>query len=1048
MLSQLVELSVRFRGGVLGGLVVLLLIGTYATTQLPVDALPDVSTVQVTIMTEAPGLSPIEVERMVTQPVELALNGLPRLVELRSVSRPGLSSVTVVFDDAMDVWFARQMVGERLREVVADLPGFVPPPQLAPVSTGLGEIYVFVVRSETGDHSAMQLRTMLDWDIIPRIRSVPGVIEVNPFGGQLKQYHVSTSPARLEAFGVTLSQLEEALARASSSVGGGYVERSGENVLVRGKGLLLGEDDIGNVVVRGGENRVLVKQLADIVIGSALRYGVTTRDGEGEVVTGTVMMLLGANSRVVTNEVKRRVAEIQASLPPGVVLETVYDRSDFVGRTLATVGKNLVEGALVVLLVLTLLLGTLRGAVAVVLGIPASMTFAVLGMHAFGITGDLMSLGAIDFGFLVDGPIVVLEAVVATLAGREYARRQQYLGALSQAAMPVARPVAFSVAIIMLVYVPLLALQGVEGKMFRPMAATMACALFGALVYSVLFFPGVLAMLMPPPKSEGPRWLGRLRERYQALLPKALAARTPMLVGLSVALVLSMGALLGRGADFVPRIDEGDAVLTIRRAPSISLTEAGRLDLEVEKVVRRFPEAKTALAFTGRAELAFDPVGNDNTDMLVHLAPKETWTTARDLDGLSEAFKSAVEREVSGTFVSVSQPIEDRTNELISGSRADVAIQVYGPDLDTLVEKSNAVGDVVRGIAGTGDVRIERLLGMPDVTFTPDRERLARYGVKLDDVFRTLQAARVGGRVGVIYEGPRRFEVRLLAPPQENTRDALGDLLVETSDAQLVKLSELGRLEDTEGPATVRRENFERTVRVEVNLRGRDLASWVEEAKATVARDVPLPSGYSITWGGQFENLERAQKRLALVVPLALAIIMGMLVLTFGSVRMAAVVFSLVPLALIGGAVGLLVRGMNFSLPAVVGFIALAGVAVLNGVVMATEVQRELLHGRPLEEAVVHGAAHTLRAVLTTALVAALGFLPMALNTGAGSEVQQPLATVVVFGIIGATGLMLLVFPGILMLALKGVSPAALRGQSEDEAEATGPAEAPPQAHG
>lgn len=926
-LSALVDLSVKYRYGVAGGLVVLLAAGLFAASRLPVDAMPDVSTVQATIMTDAPGLSPTEVERMVTQPIELALNGLPRLTELRSVSRPGLSAVTVVSDDGMDVWFARQMVGERLREVAAELPAFVPPPQLAPVSTGLGEIFVFVVRSETGAHSAMQLRTILDWDIIPRIRSVPGVIEVNPFGGELKQYQVRTSPARLAAFGVTLSQLEEALRRASSSVGGGYVEREGETVLVRGKGLLVNEEDVGNVVVKGGgADRVLVKQLADVV-GSALRYGVTTRDGQGEVVTGTVMMLLGANSRVVTRDVKARVAEIQQQLPPGVVIEAVYDRSDFVGRTLATVGKNLLEGALVVLLVLTLLLGTLRGALAVVLGIPASMAFAVFGMHLFGITGDLMSLGAIDFGFLVDGPIVVLEAVVAALAGRAFARRRQYLGALTDVAMPVARPVAFSVAIIMLVYVPLLALQGVEGKMFRPMAATMACALFGALVFSVVIFPGVLALLMPPPKSEGPRWLGRLRDWYARVLPRALAWRKPLLAVMAVALVVSMSALLSRGADFVPRIEEGDAVLTIRRAPSISLSEARRLDLEVEKVVLGFPEAKTALAFTGRAELAFDPVGNDNTDVLVHLAPEDEWTTAKDLDGLSEAFKSAVERQVSGTFVSVSQPIEDRTNELISGSRADVAIQVFGPDLDVLVEKSNRLGEVVKQVPGTGDVRIERLLGMPNITFTPDRERLARYGVKVDDVFRTLQAARVGEQVGVIYEGPRRFDVRLLAPPRENTREGLGDLLVETADGQLVKLSELGRLEDAEGPATVRRENFERTVRVEVNLRGRDLASWVADAKALVAQEVQLPSGYSITWGGQFQNLERAQARLAVVVPLALAIILGMLVLTFGSVRMAAVVFTLVPLALIGGAVGLLARGMNFSLPAVVGFIALAGVA-------------------------------------------------------------------------------------------------------------------------
>lgn len=1036
MLEKLVGLSVTYRGGIAGGLLVLLAAGGFAAAKLPIDAMPDVSTVQVAVLTEAPGLSPIEVERMVTAPMELAFNGLPRLVELRSVSRPGLSAVTIVFEDGMDVWFARQLVSERLREVTADLPDFVPPPQLAPVSTGLGEIYIFVVRSETGDHGPMQLRSMLDWEIGPRIRSVPGVIEVNPMGGELKQYQVTASPAKLKAFGVTLSQLEEALSRASSSVGAGYVERAGENILVRGNGRLVNEEDIANVLVgTGGQGKaVLVKQLAEVKVGPALRYGVTTRDAESEVVTGTVMMLLGANSRDVTAAVKARVEEIQRSLPPGVIIDTIYDRSDFVGATVSTVIKNLIEGALVVLLVLAVFLGTLRGALAVVVGIPASMAFALFAMHLFGVTGDLMSLGAIDFGFLVDGPIVVLEAVLVALAGKRLKGNKALTQGFIEAAAPVARPVAFSVAIIMLVYLPLLSLQGVEGKMFRPMATVMAAALFGALVYSVVFFPGVLALLMPPPKSEGPKWLGALTHAYERWLPTFISLRWPLLGVMVVALVVSMSALLAKGADFVPRIQEGDIVVTIRRTPSIGLEEARRLDYEVERVLKTFPEVITTLAFTGRAELAFDPVGNDNTDMFVRLKPETEWTSATDLDDLSEKVKRAIESQVAGTFVSVSQPIEDRTNELISGSRADVAIQIFGPDLDTLVEKSNAVGAVVRKLDGTGDVRIERLLGMPNIVFTPDRERLARYGVELADTFRTLEAARVGAKVGVIYEGPKRYDVMLLSPPAENTRKGLGDLFVETADGELVSLKELGTLEDTEGPATVRREGFQRTVRVEVNLRGRDLASWVAEAQATVQREVPLATGYSVTWGGQFENLERAQKRLAIVVPLAMAIILGMLVLTFGTVRVAAAVFTLVPLALIGGAVGLLVRGMNFSLPAAVGFIALAGVAVLNGVVMTTDVRKLQLAGKPIYEAVTHGAAHTLRAVLTTAAVAALGFLPMALNTGAGSEVQRPLATVVIFGIFGATALMLAVFPGILFMALGSETE-----RDEDEAEAPEP---------
>jgi cobalt-zinc-cadmium resistance protein CzcA len=1037
MLATLVRLSVEYRTAVAGAVAALLFGGFVAAKTLPIDALPDVSTVQVTIMTEAPGLSPIEVERMVTAPMELVLNGLPRLTELRSVSRPSLSAVTVIFEEGTDVWFARQLVSERLREVVAELPEFVPPPQLAPVSTGLGEIFVFVVRSETGDHSPMQLRTLLDWEVVPRIRSVPGVIEVNTMGGELKQYQVVADVNRLKAYRVSLHEMREALRNATSSVGGGYIERGGEVHLVRGNGLLNNEEDIANVVVRGGDQRVLVRHVADIKVRSALRYGVTTRDGEGEVVTGTVMMLLGANSREVTKAVKQRVAEVQTALPPGVRIEAIYDRSDFVSRTLSTVLTNLVEGAVVVLVVLALFLGSLRGAVAVVLGIPVSMAVALFGMHLFGVTGDLMSLGAIDFGFLVDGPIVVLEAVVASLAGAVLRDEHDRLRVLAKSAAQVARPVAFSVAIIMLVYLPLLALQGVEGKMFRPMATVMACALFGALVYSVVLFPGVLALLLGD-VEHGSNWLDRLRGRYESVLPSVIAYRVPMVVGMVVLLVTAMVVMARQGADFVPRIDEGDVVLTIRRAPSISLTEAGRLDLEVERIVKRFPEVVTSLAFTGRAELAFDPVGNDNTDMLVRLKPKSQWKTARDLDGLSEAFKAAIEAEVPNTFVSVSQPIEDRTNELISGSRADVAIQIFGPDLEVLVDRSSQLGELVRSVPGTGDVRIERLLGMPNLTFTPDRERLARYGVEVADVFETLEDARVGERVGVIYDGPRKFDLRLTAPPADPTTDGYGDLFVETQNGNLVTLSELGKLEDTEGPATVRRENFSRTVRVEVNLRGRDLVSWVSDAQALVAQKLPLPSGYQMTWGGQFENFERAQKRLAIVVPLALLIIFSMLVFTFGSVRLALAVFSLVPLALIGGVVGLVSRGMTFSLPAAVGFIALAGVAVLNGIVMATDVRRLVMEGRTLDVAVVEGASHTVRAVLTTAAVAALGFAPMALATGAGSEVQRPLATVVIFGIVLATGLMLLVFPGILKIALGGWNPEAKRFTLLDEPEAAG----------
>lgn len=1006
----------RFLMGIL--LIVLLACGGWAASALPIDAIPDTSTIQVSVLTDAPGLAPVEVERLVTFPIETALNGVPHLQKLRSVSRSGLSAVTVVFKDGTDVWFARQLVTERLRQVQGDLPKSAQMPQLAPVSTGLGEIYQFVVRSEK--HSAMQLRTVLDWEIVPKLRAIPGIIEVNTMGGELKQYQVVVDTARVHSNNLTLTDVATAIERANVNIGGGYLNRASESFTILGTGVLRNEQDIGSVVLRTNPDGtpLLVRQVGEVRVGSALRHGVITRDGEGEAVTGIVMMLLGANSRDVVHAVKQRVVEIQAELPPGIIIEPIYDRADFVGRTLSTVMTNLVEGALIVTLVLALFLGTIRGAVAVVLGIPASMSVAIFGMHLFGVTGDLMSLGAIDFGFLVDGPIVLLEGVIASLAGRSL-KKSQKTGAYADAMAPLARPVAFSVAIIMLVYLPLLSLEGAEGKMFRPMAVTMACALFGALVYSVVFFPGVLALLVPPPKGHGPKWVGYLTTHYSRLLPLALRHRWGTL-GASAAALAGASILVSQGgADFLPRIEEGDAVVTIRRAPSISLDEARDLDLRVERVLKRFPEVATTLGMTGRAEVAVDPVGNDNTDIFAHLKPKKEWKTGKDLDAISEIYKTAIEAEVPGTFVSISQPIEDRTNELISGSRADVQIAVFGADLATLKNLSEQIGAVVRSVPGTGDVRVERLLGLPSLQVRPDRERLARYGARVEDAFSAIEAARIGLHVGYIYEGNRRFELHLLVPPRSPSPDAIGDLFVEAAGGTQVPLAEIAEITESEGPAQVRREVMQRTVRVDVNLRGRDLVSWVADARARVESEVKPPSGYSIEWGGQFENFERAKKRLGLVVPMALAIIFGMLIWTFGQVRYAAAVFVLVPFALTGGMLGLAGRGLSFSIPAAVGFIALAGVCVLNGVVMANDIRQRFDGGAPVEEAIREGAAHTARAVLTTAAVAALGFMPMAISTGAGAEVQRPLATVVVAGIAVSTLLTLFVFPGLLRMVMK-----------------------------
>lgn len=1019
MLEALVMASIRYRHGLAVALLALFVVGGVALRRLPIDAMPDVSTVQVAVLTSAPGLSATEVERAVTVPVENALNGVPHGVELRSTSRYGLSAVVQVFADGTDPWFCRQLVLERLRGIERELPPSAGTPELGPVSSGLGEIFQFIVRSD--HHSPMQLRTLLDWEIVPKLRSVPGVTEVNTQGGDLKQFHVVVDPTALKQHHLTLGDVVDALRSAHLNVGGGYLERGQEAFTVRGQGMLHGSDEIETVVIRTDADGtpVLVRNVAKVVEAAALRHGVITHNGEGEAVTGVVMMLLGANSNEVVKAVAARVAEIRDQLPSGVHIEAVYDRADFVGRTIRTVVVNLVEGIAIVTLVLALFLGTLRGALAVVLGIPAAMSIALLGMHWFGVTGDLMSLGAIDFGFLVDGPIVILEAVIAATAGRSlvgHARAQAY----AEIARSVARPVAFSVAIIMLVYLPLLSLEGIEGKMFRPMALTMACALFGALVYAILFFPAVLTLLVSPPKGHGPAWLEHIAHAYALVVGPAVRWRWPLLLA-SVGLLLVVGwRFAAAGAEFVPRIFEGDAMVTIRRAPSISLPEARRLDLECERILRQLPEVTSALAMTGRAEVAIDPVGNDNTDILIRLRPLAEWTSAPDFDALSARIKESIERQVPGTFVSVSQPIEDKTNELISGSRADVAIQIYGRDLDRLARLADDIGRRVKSIRGSGDVRTERILGEPIITAVPDRQRMARYGVRLEDAFHALSASREGIPVGTVYEEQKRFEMRVLLTPGQPTVEALGQLYVPTSTGRSVPLGEVLSFSEGEGPTAIRRIGRERVVRVDVNLRGRDLLSWVQEAQAVVGAEIPLDSGYRIEWGGQFENFERASARLAVVVPLVVAIILGMLFWMFGTWRITLAVFLTVPFSLTGGMLGLLGRDLGFSLSAAIGFIALGGIAVLNGMVMASEVLRLVREGVAPTEAVVQGSVRVVRAVLTTGTVAALGFLPMALATSAGSEVQRPLATVVVIGELFGTLVALLVLPGLLHMALRG----------------------------
>ena len=1022
LLERVVAFSVRRRGVVLVLAVCVAILGGMALRRLSIDAVPDVTNVQVSIITSAPGLSPAEVEQYLTHPIEMAMNGLPGVTEIRSVSRTSVSAVTVIFDDDRDVWFCRQLVNERLKVAEADIDPMYGRPELAPVSTGLGEIYEFYLESTDGKHSPMELRTLLDWEVARRLRSVPGVIEVNAMGGEAKEYQVVIEPKRLAEYRLTLGKIFDVLRSSSANIGGGYIEKNRESYVIRGEAQYRDLRDIGNTVITSDTDGtpVLLRQLGSVKLGPALRFGVVTKHGKGEIVAGTVMMLIGQNSREVVHNVKKKLDEIGRDLPAGVRIAPYYDRAEFIDRMLKTVFVNLSEGAALVVLVLFLTLGTLRGSVIAALAIPLSMGVAVIGMVRLGVVGNLMSLGAIDFGLLVDGSIVMLEAAIVALAALPKDGQAQVPVTIAKSMGQSARAVAFAVAIILMVYLPLMALEGVEGRMFKPMALTVALALFGALLFTLTVFPALASVVLRPgggghghgegDEHGGGIW-GRLQRVYQRQLAWVIARPTVALLASGVLFVLTGLASIGLGAEFVPRLDEGELALDIKRLPSISISEAQRLGTQVESVLSRFPEVQSVVTRTGRAEVATDPVGPDETEVMVKLAEKNTWTTAHDLDDLGEKIKEAVEKEVPATFVSVSQPIEDRVNQLLSGSRADVVIKVFGHDLATSKALGDRIGAILRDVPGTGDMRVQRVLGLPLLNVKVDRKRVSRYAIPATEILDTVQASRVGLVAGQVFEGPRRFPLKLLLPPAQLTPESFGEVLVGSEDGHLVPLAQVAEIQETEGPAVINREALERRVLVEANIRGRDLVSYVNEARARVEAAVPIPHGYHLEWGGQFENFTRAKNRLLLVVPIALLIIFGMLFLMFGELGYAAAVFACVPLGVVGGIFALRLRGLPFSIPAAVGFIALCGVAVLNGVVMASELRRHLQQGASISVALRAATGSSLRPILTTALVAAIGFLPMAISTRAGAEVQRPLATVVIGGILSSTLLMLMTLP-------------------------------------
>jgi cobalt-zinc-cadmium resistance protein CzcA len=1027
MAAALVAWALRNRPLVLILGVLLVAVGVQHMRQLPIDAVPDVTNVQVQVLTTAPALAPLEVERLITFPVESAMAGLPDVEEIRSVSKFGLSAVTVVFEENTDIYRARQLVQERLPQVRDAIPAGYGTPEMGPIATGLGEIYQFEVRGEPmcppGEpdtdacYTPMELRTLLDWFIGYQLKTVPGVVEVNAFGGQLKTYEVAPDPAALLAHRLPLPALFEALEHNNRNVGGAYLERNREQVLIRGSGLITSLQDVGDVVLRTADDGtpLYVRDVAEVRFAPQVRQGVVTRDGRGEAVVGIVMMLIGENSRAVTDRVEEKVDGLRGRLPPGVTIDTFYDRTDLVQRTIRTVATNLVEGGLLVVAVLLLMLGNLRGGLIVASAIPLSMLVAFIGMVRANVSGNLMSLGAIDFGLIVDGSVVMIDNVVRTMSDRR-SRGESPIEIVRRASTEVARPVAFAVGIITIVYVPILTLSGVEGRMFRPMALTVIFALAGSLVLALTLVPVLASFLLrQAPRHEEPIAVRGLKRLYRPGLDLALSYRPAAVVCAAAIFAGGLGVARTLGAEFIPTLDEGAIAVQVRRLPSVSVDEAARQSSALERVLRdAFPDAiDTIVSKTGRAEIASDPMGVETSDVIVMLRPREQWRHASK-DALIDAMNVVLTGRVPGVAFSFSQPIELRMGELIAGVRSDVAILVYGDSLDELRRVGGEIATAVAAIPGATDVEVEQVSGLPILTASVDRRAIARHGVSADDVLATIEA--LGGRqVGVVLEGERRFALQVRFPAEvRNDEQAIARIPVATGSGRLLPLGELVTLDTEPSAAQVSREAVQRRITVSLNVRGRDIASVVADARAAIASGVELPPEYTLEWAGQFENLERASERLAFVVPIALLLIFVLLYGAFGSVGPALLIFLNVPFAGVGGVFALALRGMPFSISAGVGFIALFGVAVLNGVVLVSAI-RTLVHERGLSpaEAARQAALARMRPVLTTALVAALGFLPMALSTSAGAEVQRPVATVVIGGLVTATLLTLFVLPSL-----------------------------------
>ncbi|WP_439868502.1 CusA/CzcA family heavy metal efflux RND transporter [Pseudomonas syringae] len=1046
MFERLIQFAIEQRIVVMLAVLLMAGLGIASYQKLPIDAVPDITNVQVQINTSAPGFSPLETEQRITFAIETNMAGLPGLQQTRSLSRSGLSQVTVIFEDGTDLFFARQLVNERLQIAKDQLPEGVDA-MMGPISTGLGEIFLWTVEAREGalkedgtPYTPTDLRVIQDWIIKPQLRNVPGVAEINTIGGFARQYQIAPDPKKLAAYKLTLNDLVAALERNNANVGAGYIERGGEQLLIRAPGQLGTVDDIANIVIANVQGTpIRISSVAEVGIGKEMRSGAATENGR-EVVLGTVFMLIGENSRTVSQAVAAKLAEINRTLPAGVEAVTVYDRTTLVEKAIATVKKNLIEGAILVIVILFLFLGNIRAALITAMVIPLAMLFTFTGMFTNKVSANLMSLGALDFGIIVDGAVVIVENAIRRLAhaqqkhGRMLTRSERFHEVFA-AAREARRPLIFGQLIIMVVYLPIFALTGVEGKMFHPMAFTVVIALLGAMILSVTFVPAAIAMFVTGKvKEEEGLVMRTARQRYAPILSWVLGHRS-IAFGMALVLIVLSGFTASRmGSEFIPSLSEGDFALQALRVPGTSLTQSVDMQQRLEKaIIDKVPEVQRVFARTGTAEIAADPMPPNISDSYVMLKPQSEWP---DPDKSRETLIADLQKaaaSVPGSNYELSQPIQLRFNELVSGVRSDVAVKVFGDDMNVLNQTAAKIAATLQKVPGASEVKVEQTTGLPVLTINIDRDKAARYGLNVADVQDAIAIALGGRQAGTLYEGDRRFDMVVRLSEQLRTDvDGLSSLLIPVpasagnQQISFIALSQVASLDLVLGPNQISRENGKRVVIVSANVRGRDLGSFVEEAGTTIDSGLQIPAGYWTSWGGQFEQLQSAAKRLQIVVPVALLLVLALLFMMFNNLKDGLLVFTGIPFALTGGVMALWLRDIPLSISAGVGFIALSGVAVLNGLVMIAFIRSLREQGHSLHDAINEGALTRLRPVLMTALVASLGFIPMALATGTGAEVQRPLATVVIGGILSSTALTLLVLPALYQWAHRREDEAAV----------------------